>query len=72
MPRYLSTLLKLAGLALALVIALLFAVFVGDQGPWYFAWVIGTVMIILISASGAALFDAQEQRNNLLNKENQS
>ncbi|BBC80565.1 hypothetical protein [Acetobacter orientalis] len=51
--------LRLAGLALVLVISLLFAVFVGDQGPWYFAWVIGTVMIILISGAGAILFDAQ-------------
>lgn len=52
-------LLRLAGLALVLVVSLLFAVFVGDQGPWYFAWVIGTVMIILISGAGAILFDAQ-------------
>ncbi len=51
--------LRLAGLALVLVVSLLFAVFVGDQGPWYFAWVIGTVMIILISGAGAILFDAQ-------------
>ncbi|MBS0983281.1 hypothetical protein [Gluconobacter cerinus] len=53
---------RLAGLALALVVALLFAVFVGDQGPWYFAWVIGTVMIVLISGAGAVLLDAQEDR----------
>lgn len=52
---------RLAGLALALVVALLFAVFVGDQGPWYFAWVIGTVMIVLISGAGAVLLDAQEE-----------
>lgn len=52
-------LIRLAGLALVLVVSLLFAVFVGDQGPWYFAWVIGTVMIILISGAGAILFDAQ-------------
>ncbi len=51
---------RLAGLALALVVALLFAVFVGDQGPWYFAWVIGTIMIVLISGAGAVLLDAQE------------
>ncbi|KAA8386141.1 hypothetical protein FOH24_15315 [Acetobacter tropicalis] len=52
---------RLAGMGLALVIALLFAVFVGDQGPWYFAWVIGTVMIVLISGAGAVLLDAQEE-----------
>lgn len=53
-------LLRLAGLAAVLVIALLFAVFVGDQGPWYFAWMIGTIMIILISGAGAILLDAQQ------------
>ena len=52
---------RLAGLTLALAVALLFAVFVGDQGPWYFAWVIGTVMIVLISGAGAVLLDAQEE-----------
>ncbi|MCX2561219.1 hypothetical protein OQ252_07385 [Acetobacter farinalis] len=61
-------LLRLAGLALALVIALLFAVFVGDQGPWYFAWVVGTVMIVLISGAGTILLDAQEE--NISQKEN--
>ncbi|KXV15078.1 hypothetical protein AD933_09700 [Acetobacter malorum] len=53
-------LLRLAGLAAVLVVSLLFAVFVGDQGPWYFAWVIGTIMIILISGAGAILLDAQQ------------
>ncbi|GAJ28294.1 hypothetical protein [Acidomonas methanolica] len=53
----------LLGLALTLVVALLFAVFVGDQGPWYFAWVIGTVMIVLISGAGAVLMDAQNEQN---------
>jgi len=54
-----TKLLRLAGLAVVLVVSLLFAVFVGDQGPWYFAWVIGTVMIILISWAGAIMLDAQ-------------
>lgn len=64
-------LLKLAGLGAALVIALLFAVFVGDQGPWYFAWVVGTVMIVLISATGAVLFEAQNSEEHDQNKETQ-
>ena len=53
--------IRLAGLAAILVTSLLFAVFVGDQGPWYFAWVVGTVMIILISSAGAILLDAQDE-----------
>ncbi|MBH9970074.1 MULTISPECIES: hypothetical protein [Commensalibacter] len=54
-----SIFLRFTGLGLVLIVALLIAVFVGDQGPWYFAWLIGTVMIILISVAGAVLFDAQ-------------
>ena len=40
-------------------------VILGDYGPWYFAWLVGTVMIVLISAAGGALMDTQledEQR----------
>lgn len=59
-----TILLRCAGLGLALVVALLFAVFVGDQGPWYFAWAVGTVMIILVAASGAVLFDAQVEQHS--------
>lgn len=47
-------------LVLAFVVILL-AVMLGDIGAWYFAWIIGTVMIVLIAASGAALLDAQEE-----------
>lgn len=60
----LKTLLRFAGLGLILVIALLIAVFLGDQGPWYFAWLVGTVMIVLISVAGAILFDTQSDQNN--------
>lgn len=60
----LKTLLRFAGLGLILVIALLIAVFLGDQGPWYFAWLVGTVMIVLISVAGAILFDTQSDHNN--------
>lgn len=59
-----KTLLRFAGLGLILVIALLVAVFLGDQGPWYFAWLVGTVMIVLISVAGAILFDTQSDPND--------
>lgn len=55
----LTILLRFAGLGLVLVVALLIAVFIGDQGPWYFAWLVGTVMIVLIAVAGAILFDTQ-------------
>ena len=34
-------------------------IILGDYGPWYFAWLVGTVMIVLISAAGGALMDTQ-------------
>jgi cyd operon protein YbgT len=45
-------------------IILLLCIILGDYAPWYFAWVLGTVMIILIAVSGAVLYEgqAEEQR----------
>lgn len=56
-----KTLIKFVALAGILVVALLLAVVAGDEGPWYFAWLVGTVMIVLIAASGAVLFEAQQE-----------
>lgn len=47
-------------LVLAFVVILL-AILLGDMGAWYFAWLTGTVMIVLIAGAGAALLDAQEE-----------
>ena len=44
--------------------ALFLAVITGDYGPWYFAWLVGTTMIVLISAAGAAMFDRQDEELN--------
>jgi len=35
-------------------------VILGDYGAWYFAWLVGTVMIVLVAAAGGALLDVQE------------
>ncbi len=43
---------------IALVLIFL-GIILGDYGPWYFAWLLGTVMIVLISAAGGALMDTQ-------------
>jgi predicted outer membrane lipoprotein len=40
---------------------ILLAAILGDVGTWYFAWLIGTTMIVLVSAASAALLDAQEE-----------
>ncbi|MBU6418836.1 MAG: hypothetical protein KGQ79_03815 [Proteobacteria bacterium] len=52
------------GLGLVLALALLLAVVAGDYGPWYFAWMVGTVMIVLIAGCGAVLFDSQHEKGN--------
>ncbi|MBU6460010.1 MAG: hypothetical protein KGQ58_03905 [Proteobacteria bacterium] len=48
------------------LIMLFLAILLGQEGAWYFAWVLGTVMIVLISASGGVLLDAQEEHNKTL------
>lgn len=55
-----SILYFLLFLALAVLVTVLAAI-LGDEGAWYFAWLIGTTMIVLISAAGGALLDAQEE-----------
>ena len=52
---------KIIGLACVLALGVFLAVVAGDYGPWYFAWLVGTVMIVLISAAGAMLLDTQEE-----------
>jgi hypothetical protein len=41
------------------VIAIVLGIIVGDYGAWYFSWLIGSVMMILVAAAGGVLFDAQ-------------
>ena len=45
---------------LAFVVIVL-AVMLGDLGAWSFAWLIGTAMIVLVAAAGAAMLDTQEE-----------
>ena len=47
-------------LLIAMVVIVL-GVILGDAASWYFAWLVGTVMIVLISAAGGAFLDAQEE-----------
>lgn len=58
-----KTFIKFVALGSILVVALLLAVVTGDLGPWYFAWIVGTMMIVLIAASGAVMFETQETAN---------
>lgn len=45
------------------VLALAGAGILGYWAPWYFAWVVGTVMIVLISASAGYLYDRQARQH---------
>jgi predicted outer membrane lipoprotein len=46
------------------LVTLLLVIILGDYGPWYFAWIVGTVMIVLISAAGGAMLDTQIEHEN--------
>ena len=56
-----STLTRFVVYMLIGVLVIFLAAVLGDNGPWYFAWLVGTVMIVLISAAGAMLLDTQEK-----------
>ncbi len=42
------------------VIAVVLAVILGDYGPWYLSWLLGTGFMILVAVSAGVLFEAQE------------
>jgi hypothetical protein len=42
------------------VVVIAIAVLLGDNGAWYFAWLVGTTMIVLIAAAGGVMLDTQE------------
>jgi predicted outer membrane lipoprotein len=43
------------------VLVILMAILLGNSGAWYFAWLVGTTMIVLIAAAGASLLDTQDE-----------
>lgn len=63
------TFMRFVGLAAVLVLALFVAVIAGDDGPWYFAWLVGTTMIVLIAAAGAVMLDTQVAAGRRANDE---
>jgi predicted outer membrane lipoprotein len=44
------------------VLVIVMAVILGDTGAWYFAWLVGTAMIVLVAAAGGVMLDAQDER----------
>lgn len=57
-----SLLSRIIILMILSVIAILAAVILGDYGPWYFSWLIGTGFMILVAAMGGVLYEDQEER----------
>ena len=41
-------------------LAILFGIILGDYGPWYLSWFLGTGFMVLVAASAGVLFEAQE------------
>ena len=41
-------------------LAILFAIILGDYGPWYLSWLLGTGFMVLVAASAGVPFAAQE------------
>lgn len=57
------TLIRAFGLACAVVFVLFVCVITGSYAPWYFAWILGTLMIVLMAVGAAVLFDTQHEAN---------
>lgn len=67
-----AELLRYGGWLLLTFLALAGAGVLGYWAPWYFAWVVGTAMIILIAAAAGYLYDRQEQEEDEETDANQS
>jgi len=50
------------------LVTLFLVIVLGGEAPWYFAWLLGTVMIVLISAAGGAMFDTQDMEAHATEK----
>lgn len=46
------------------MVAIALTIVLGERGAWYFAWVLGTVMIVLIAATGTAMIDARHEEDD--------
>lgn len=42
------------------VIAILIGIILGDYGPWYLSWFLGTGFMVLVSVAAGVLFEAQD------------
>lgn len=58
-----SELLRYIGWLVVGTLALAGAAILSYWAPWYFAWVVGTAMIILITAFAGVLYDRQAREH---------
>ena len=42
------------------ILAIVIAVILGDYGPWYLSWFLGTGFMVLVATAGGVLFESQE------------
>lgn len=59
----LTELLRYVGWFLLAILALAGAAILSYWAPWYFAWVVGTAMIVLIAAFSGYLYDRQAREH---------
>ena len=55
-----KTLLHFPIYMLLTAVAIVMGVILGEHGSWYFAWFVGTAMIVLVAAAGGAWMDAHD------------
>ncbi|WP_454917996.1 hypothetical protein [Xanthobacter sediminis] len=41
-------------------LAILLGIILGDYGPWYLSWFLGTGFMVLVAVSAGVLFEAQD------------
>lgn len=59
-----KTLVQFVVYMLIAIVTIVLAVILGDYASWYFAWLVGTMMIVLVAAAGGAFMDAQEEHGD--------
>lgn len=59
-----SLLSRIIILLILAVIAILIAVVMGDYGPWYLSWLLGTGFMILVAAMGGVLYEDQDKEQS--------
>lgn len=54
------------------VLIIVLAVVLGDYGPWYFSWLLGTGFMILVAAMGGVLYEGQAEAEDKLERDKQA